>query len=377
MQKIKYERNTGMKFTIDRTTLSDALTNASKASAVRSTIPALEGVLICLKNGVITITGYDLEMGIKCMISPTESFEDGEIVVNAKIFGEMIRKMPAGIVEITSEGDNVTIKSGSVVFNVVGVSGDNYPNIPELKNDICFNVDESVMKSMIRQTIHAVAVTDIKPVHMGSKFHIENNILSVVSVDGVRMAKRVEPVTYNDIDFVVPKKTLDEFMKMLSDEPNDKKISVCIDRNQICFSKEDYIIISRLLEGNFIDYDKIMNFEEKSTAVVNATDFSTALDRTLLLNTDKYKCPVICTFKDDSVHIEIKTSVGKMNDDIPIKFTGEKLEIAFNARYMIDALKNSECDEVRIDFTGPLFPIRIRPLEDESLVGIVLPVRSK
>ena len=377
MQKIKYERNTGMKFTIDRTTLSDALTNASKASAVRSTIPALEGVLICLKNGVITITGYDLEMGIKCMISPTESFEEGEIVVNAKIFGEMIRKMPAGIVEITSEGDNVTIKSGSVVFNVVGVSGDNYPNIPELKNDICFNVDESVMKSMIRQTIHAVAVTDIKPVHMGSKFHIENNILSVVSVDGVRMAKRVEPVTYNDIDFVVPKKTLDEFMKMLSDEPNDKKISVCIDRNQICFSKEDYIIISRLLEGNFIDYDKIMNFEEKSTAVVNATDFSTALDRTLLLNTDKYKCPVICTFKDDSVHIEIKTSVGKMNDDIPIKFTGEKLEIAFNARYMIDALKNSECDEVRIDFTGPLFPIRIRPLEDDSFVGIVLPVRSK
>lgn len=377
MQKIKYERNTDMKFTIDRTTLSDALTNASKASAVRSTIPALEGVLICLKNGVITITGYDLEMGIKCMISPTESFEDGEIVVNAKIFGEMIRKMPAGIVEITSEGDNVTIKSGSVVFNVVGVSGDNYPNIPELKNDICFNVDESVMKSMIRQTIHAVAVTDIKPVHMGSKFHIENNILSVVSVDGVRMAKRVEPVTYNDIDFVVPKKTLDEFMKMLSDEPNDKKISICIDRNQICFSKEDYIIISRLLEGNFIDYDKIMNFEEKSTAVVNATDFSTALDRTLLLNTDKYKCPVICTFKDDSVHIEIKTSVGKMNDDIPIKFTGEKLEIAFNARYMIDALKNSECDEVRIDFTGPLFPIRIRPLEDESFVGIVLPVRSK
>ena len=377
MQKIKYERNTDMKFTIDRTTLSDALTNASKASAVRSTIPALEGVLICLKNGVITITGYDLEMGIKCMISPTESFEDGEIVVNAKIFGEMIRKMPAGIVEITSEGDNVTIKSGSVVFNVVGVSGDNYPNIPELKNDICFNVDESVMKSMIRQTIHAVAVTDIKPVHMGSKFHIENNILSVVSVDGVRMAKRVEPVTYNDIDFVVPKKTLDEFMKMLSDEPNDKKISICIDRNQICFSKEDYIIISRLLEGNFINYDKIMNFEEKSTAVVNATDFSTALDRTLLLNTDKYKCPVICTFKDDSVHIEIKTSVGKMNDDIPIKFTGEKLEIAFNARYMIDALKNSECDEVRIDFTGPLFPIRIRPLEDESFVGIVLPVRSK
>ena len=366
-----------MKFTIDKSVLSDALTNASKASAVRSSIPALEGVLICLKNNEITITGYDLEMGIKCIVSPTEAFEDGEIVVNAKIFGDMIRKMPSGIVEITSVADNVTIRSGNIVFDIVGVSGDNYPNIPELKRDISFEVDESVMKSMIRQTIHAVAVTDIKPVHMGSKFHIENNVLSVVSVDGVRMAKRVEHVDYNDIDFVVPKKTLDEFMRMLSDEPNDKKITVCIDRNQICFSKEDYIIISRLLEGNFIDYEKIMNFEEKSSAVVNALDFSTALDRTLVLNTDKYKCPVICTFENDSLHIEIKTSIGKMNNDLPIKYTGDKLEIAFNAKYMIDSLKNSECDEVRIDFTGALFPIRIRPLEDDSFVGIVLPVRSK
>ena len=366
-----------MKFTIDKSVLSDALTNASKASAVRSTIPALEGVLICLKNNEITITGYDLEMGIKCIISPTEAIEDGEIVVNSKIFGEMIRKMPSGVVEVSTEGDNVNIRSGSVVFDIIGVSGDNYPNIPELKRDISFEVDESVMKSMIRQTIHAVAVTDLRPVHMGSKFHIEDNVLSVVSVDGIRMAKRVEPVQYNDIDFVVPKKTLDEFMKMLSDEPNEKKISVCIDRNQICFSKEDYIIISRLLEGTFIDYEKIMNFEEKSSAVVNALEFSTALDRTLVLNTDKYKCPVICTFDADSLHIEIKTSIGKMNSDLPIKYTGNKLVIAFNAKYMIDALKNSECDEVRIDFAGELFPIRVRPLEDDSFVAIVLPVRSK
>ncbi|MBR5090876.1 MAG: DNA polymerase III subunit beta [Ruminiclostridium sp.] len=366
-----------MKFTIDKSILSEALSNASKACAVRSTIPALEGVLVCLNNNVITVTGYDLEIGIKCIIQPAEAIEDGEIVVNAKIFSEMIRKMPAGLVLIESSGDNVTISSGSIVFDIVGVSGDNYPNIPELKRDISFEVDESVMKSMIRQTIHAVAVTDIKPVHMGSKFHIENNMLSVVSVDGVRMAKRIEPVQYNDIDFVVPKKTLDEFMKMISDEPNEKKVSICIDRNQICFSKEDYVIISRLLEGNFIDYEKIMNFEEKSSAVVNALEFSTALDRTLVLNTDKYKCPVICTFEGDSMHIEIKTSIGKMNSDLPVKYTGERLEIAFNARYMIDALKNSECDEVRIDFTGPLFPIRIRPLEDDSFVGIVLPVRSK
>ena len=366
-----------MKFTIEKSVLSDALTNASKASAVRSSIPALEGVLICLKKGIITVTGYDLEMGIKCIVNPAEALEDGEIVVNARVFGEMIRKMPSGIVEISSVGENVTIRSGSVEYNIVGVSGDNYPNIPELKRDISFEVDEATMKSMIRQTIHAVATTDIKPVHMGSKFHIENNVLSVVSVDGIRMAKRTEKVQYNDIDFVVPKKTLDEFMKMMSDEPNEKKISICIDRNQICFSKQDYIIISRLLEGTFINYENIMNFEEKYTAIVNAVDFSTELDRTLVLNTDKYNCPVVCRFENDSLHIEIQTSIGKMNSDLPIKYSGERFDIAFTARYMIDALKNSECDEVRIDFTNPLAPIRIRPLEDESFVGIVLPVRRK
>ena len=245
-----------MRFKIERNTLSDALVNASKASSSRSSIPALEGVLINLKNDIITVTGYDLEMGIKCKIKPAEAIEEGEVVVNAKIFGEMIRKMPSGLVEIYTENDvNVTLKSGTIVYNVIGVSGNNYPNIPELRNDITFYVDESMLKSMIRQTFHAISTNDMKPVHMGSKFHIKDNIMSVVSVDGARMAKRVEPVQYNDIDFVVPSKTLGELLRMLSDEPNEKQVAICIDRSQICFSKEDYMIISRILEGNFIDYE--------------------------------------------------------------------------------------------------------------------------
>lgn len=366
-----------MKFTIERSTLSDALMNASKASSARSSIPALEGVLIHLKENKITVTGYDLEMGIKCIISPAEAIEEGEIVVNAKVFAEMIRKMPAGLVEISTEGEVVTLKSGSVVYNISGVSGDQYPNIPELRNDITFYIDESMLKSMIRQTFHAIATTDIKAVHMGSKFHIEDNILSVVSVDGVRMAKRVEHVEYNDIDFVVPSKTLGELMRMLSDEENEKKVAICIDRSQICVSKDDYMIISRLLEGNFIDYNRIMNFAETSTAVVNAREFAESLDRTLLLNTDRYKCPVICVFDNDKLYIDIKTALGKMSDVIPIQYGGQKIEIAFNAKYMIDSLRNSECDEVKLDFTGPLSPIRIKPLKDDSYVGIVLPVRNK
>lgn len=367
-----------MKFSIERNTLSDALVNASKASSSRSSIPALEGVLISLKEGVITVTGYDLEMGIKCYIKPNEAIEEGEVVVNAKVFGEMIRKMPSGLVEISTENEvNVTLKSGKVVYNVVGVSGNAYPNIPELRNDITFYVDEGMLKSMIRQTFHAIATTDIKPVHMGSKFSIKDNVLEVVSVDGVRMAKRVENVDYRDIEFVVPSKTLGELMRMLNDDEKEKKVAICIDRSQICFSKEDYMIISRILEGNFIDYNRIMNFEETSSATINARDFASSLDRTLLLNTDRYKCPVICVFDNDEVTIDIKTALGQMSDVIPTKYKGSKIEIAFNAKFMIDALRNSECDEVRIDFSGPLSPIRVKPLGDESYIGIVLPVRNK
>lgn len=374
-----------MKFTIERNVLSEALINASKASSARSSIPALEGVLIHLSDGKITVTGYDLEMGIKCIVEPAESIEEGEVVVNAKIFGEMIRKMPAGIVEISTENEvNVTLRAGTIEYNVVGVSGDQYPNIPELRNDITFYIGESVLKSMIRQTFHAIATTDIKAVHMGSKFHIENNRLSVVSVDGVRMAKREEPVQYEDIDFVVPSKTLGELLRILSDKSSDsdkveeeKKIAVCIDRSQICFSKDDYMIISRLLEGTFIDYNRIMNFNEDTFAVLNAREFSEALDRTLLLNTDRYKCPVICKFENDNLSIDIRTAIGKMSDTMKIQYSGAKLEIAFNAKYMIDSLRNSECDEVKVDFSGPLSPIRIKPLNDDSYIGIVLPVRNK
>lgn len=366
-----------MKFTIERNKLSDALMNASKASSARSSIPALEGVLIHLQEGKITVTGYDLEMGIKCIIDPDNPIEDGEIVVNAKVFAEMIRKMPAGMVEISTEGEVVTLRSGRVVYNISGVSGDQYPNIPELRNDITFYIEESVLKSMIRQTFHAISTNDVRAVHMGSKFHIENKMLSVVSVDGVRMAKRVEPVDYNDIDFVVPSKTLGELMRMLSDEETNKQVAICIDRSQICVSKDDYMIISRLLEGNFIDYNRIMNFKETSTAVVNARELAESLDRTLLLNTERYKSPVICIFDNDKLLIDIKTNLGKMSDELPIQYGGEKIEIAFNAKYMIESLRNSECDEVKLDFSNSLSPIRVKPINDESYVGIVLPVRNK
>lgn len=367
-----------MKFTAEKNKLSEAILNASKATATNSSISALEGILLNLKNNVLTVTGYDLEMGVKNMIPVLTGDEDGEIVLNAKLLGEMIRKMPSGVpIELSTTDDtNVSIKCGSVEFNVIGVSGQDYPNIPELNLETSFTIKENVLKSMIRQTIFAAATTDIKPILQGTLFEIVDNQLRVVCVDGIRVARRVEKVNYRDLSFVAPAKTLNELLRILSDEDTGKDITVNIERNQLGFYRDDYMIISRLLDGDYIDYNRFINFNPTIEAVVNAREFAAALDRTLLL-TEKFKSPVVCTFENDALQINCNTNLGSISDSMKIKYGYEKMEIAFNARFMMDALRNAECDEVKLQFTTPIAPIKIIPLGEEDFTFLVLPVRVR
>ncbi len=368
-----------MKFTIGKSKFSEAINNASKATAHSSPIASLEGILLTLKGKTLTVTGYDLEMGIKSSVEVEEAFGEGEIVVNAKVFGEMVRKMPVSnpiVIEVTDDC-NVFMNCGDIELNVVGISGKEYPNIPELKLETSFQIKENILKSMIRQTIHAVSVSDDRPVQKGSLFEITNNTLSVVSVDGVRIARRMEPVEYKDIHFVVPSKTLSELLRILSDDTDCQDITICIDRSQISFAREDYIIISRLLEGDFFDYHKVIAFPEKSELKVKAADFISSLDRSLLLISEKFKSPVICSFESGRIIIKCKTGLGRINEKIPAEYNGAAMEIAFYARYMIDAVKNCECDEVKIHFTTPLSPVRVMQPEGDEYTAIVLPVRQK
>lgn len=368
-----------MKFTAEKNKLSDAIVNAAKASASKSPNPALEGILVNLKDDIITVTGYDLEMGIKSMIPVTESFEEGEIVLNAKVFGEMVRKMPSGapVLVETIDETNVRVKSGTVEFSLVGISGQEYPNVTELSNDVSFTIKENVLKSMIRQTAYAIATNELKPSYMGSKFDIVDNVLNVVSIDGMRIARRVEPMVHDDLSFIAPAKTLNELLRILSDENTETDVLISIDRNQICVQKNDYMILSRLLEGSFIDYMKVMSAPYQQEVIVNVREFAESLDRTLLLVSDRFKNPVMCTFSNNKVEINCKTNIGKINDEIPVKYSGETFTIAFNAKFMIDALKNSECDEVKMLFSGPLAPIKIVPLGEENFTFLVLPIRQK
>ena len=366
-----------MQLIAERNRLSEAITNASKATATNSSISALEGILLALKGNTLTVTGYDLEIGIKNMIR-VEGKEDGEIVLNARLLGEMIKKMPTGFpISISTTNDtSVLIKCGSVEFNIVGVSGKNYPNIPELDLETSFKIKENVLKSMIRQTIFAAATNEVKPILQGTLFEITDKQLRVVCVDGIRVARRVEKVDYRDLSFVAPAGTLNELLRILSDEETGKDITVNIERNQIGFYRDDYMIISRLLDGEYIDYNRFINFTPTMEAIVNAREFAAALDRAILL-TEKFKSPVVCTMEKDTLFVTCNTNLGSINDKIKIKYGYEKMEIAFNARIMMDALRNTECDEVKLLFTTPIAPIKIVPLGEEDFTFLVLPVRVK
>lgn len=377
-----------MKFLADRNRLADAVTNASKACAHKTALNALDGVLLGLVGDKLTVTGYDMEMGIRSVIA-VDGVEDGEIVVDAKLFAEMVRRMPSGnavTVDVQNDKD-VTVVSGRIKLSLMGTSGNNFPNILELNDSVSFHVREHILKGMLSQIYHAIAQHETNPALMGARFDIHEGILHLVASDGVRMALREAPMKYDDLTFIVPEKTVLELIRNLSDEEGESEVFVVIDRNQTCFMKENYTIFSRLLEGKFVDYKRIMDFSPQREVVLNVRETISALERTLLLITDKFKSPVVCTFEDEVMHMSCRTHLGEILEDIPARFVEHspdvdkdgnavRFEVAFNPRFMIDAMKNSGCDEVRLIFAGKYNPIKVvAPGGGGDFAFIVVPVR--
>ncbi|MDR1754764.1 MAG: DNA polymerase III subunit beta [Eubacterium sp.] len=379
-----------MKFKAEKNRLSEAIINASKACAVKTIFNALDGVLLNLEGDVLTVTGYDLEIGIRIKIK-VEGLEDGEIVVDARLFGDMIRRMPSDCpieISVYNEKD-VSINAGKVKLNINGVSSSNFPNIIELNESVNFKLKEAVVKNMLYQISHAIAQNDINPALMGARFDIEDGILYVVASDGMRLALRKEKINYNNISFILPEKTVTELIRNLSDSYEEENfVTVIIDHNQICFLKENYIIFSRLLDGKFIDYNRIINFQPNREVKVNCRDMIYSLERSLLLITEKYKSPVICSLSAEGgeiMKISCKTNLGSFEENIDVKHSvlnefashSKEFSIAFNPRFMIDALKSSGCDEVKISIMSELSPIKISSVSEGDFVFIVVPVRLK
>ena len=366
-----------MNFSCNRTTIVESLSNVQRAVSAKSNIASLEGILIIAKENSVELCGYDLELGMKTAILANVE-ERGEIIANARLLTDIIRKLPEEIVTIkTDKNLKIRITCGQSDFSLIGINSKEFPELPEVDNPNNIELNASLMKSMIKQTLFATAETDSKPIHTGTLFDIKNKKVSLVSVDGYRLALRQESICQDiDLKFVVPGKTLSEIIRLLPDE-EDKKMKVLVGLRHIIFTVEKYHVISRLLEGEFLDYEATIPEFSTTNALVNTRSFIESIERVSLMITDRLKSPVRCNLSDNLIKLSCNTSIGNAFDEISINQTGDNLEIGFNNKYMLDALKNSDTDEVRIQMNGPLSPIKILPKEGDSFLFLVLPVRLK
>lgn len=371
-----------MKFTCDKNSLCETINNVILAVASKSTMVALEGILLKCNNNQLTLTGYNLELGIIKSI-PVQSTEDGEIIINASLLSNIVNKMPSGEIVFTSDHKLLTvIRCNEVEFTVLGLNAEDYPEIPMINDDKTLSLEQDTFKQMINQTLFAVAQTEQTPVYTGTLFDIEPNMLSVVSVDGYRLAMKKEKINFNDsFQFVVPGKTLNEVQKLLaklsSDEEEKNQIDIRVSSKHIIFELGGYRVISRLLEGDFLDYKNAIPKDSKTKVKVNTREFIESINRASIIINDRAKSPIKCEFSENIVKLNCETTLGKVQDTFPAEMEGDDVKIGFNNKYMFDALKASECDQVLIEMNGPLSPMKVMPLEGEDFLFLVLPVRLK
>lgn len=366
-----------MKIICNTQLLSEACLNVQRAVSTKSSIPAIEGILLEARGGVLTLTGYDLEVAIHTAIN-VRIEEQGSIILGAKLFCDILRRLPDDAVSIeTDERQTAVITSGQAEYSLIGISADEYPELPNIEFDSPLVISRNMLRDMIGKTIFAVATNDAKPVHTGVKFELEENQLRLVAVDGYRLAMRTETLIYkgDETSFVVPAKTLNEVTKLLGEEESTMEIGV--GKRHIMFKIENYVVISRLLDGEFLDYRSAVPASSTTTVKVNTRNITKMVDRTSLIITDRLKSPLRCIFSENSIKTSCITSIGKAMDQIDAEISGARVEIGFNNRYFLDALHAVDTDMVRIELNGALSPMKILPPDGESFLFLVLPVRLK
>ncbi|MBQ4261822.1 MAG: DNA polymerase III subunit beta [Ruminococcus sp.] len=363
-----------MKISCLRTDLQSAVSIVSRAVATKSTIPAMEGVLIKAYSDKLNISGYNLEIGITTEIEATIA-EEGEIVISAKLFLDIVRNLPEEILTVeTDDKLTVYINCGDADYKIMGMSSMEYPDLPTFEQTDAITLGSKTLREMIRQTVYATSENMAKPIYTGSLFEIENSVLTIVAIDGYRMAIRRENVeSQSSTSFVVPGKTQLEILKLLSDD--EEPVDIIIGQRHITFKVKNYRVISRLLEGIFIDYKSTIPQTEKTEVVINTRRLINSVERMSLMNNDRMQSPVRCKVLGDQIKFSCASAVGSANDSIRIPIIGEQVEIGFNNRYMLDALKNTDCDEVKIVLNGTISPIVIKPVQGDSFLFIVVPMR--
>ena len=367
-----------MKFSCEKALLQAAISTTSRAVSPKSSIPALEGILLEAGSD-LRLTGYNLETGIRTIV-PADIREEGTLVLGARLFGEIVRKLPDDIVTFQSENYMVNIKCGMSEFNILGTDPEEFPELPTVEYQNSLILPQSRLKAMISQTLFAVSDNESRPIHTGSLFEVDSEGLTIVSVDGYRLALRHESIDKKEgaetFSFVVPGAALSEVEKICSDV--DEPASVTQGARHVMFKVGDTMLVSRRLEGEFLAYRNAIPRNNAIQVVGETRKLLASIDRVSLIISDKLKSPLRCVFGDNVLSITTKTGIGDAADQCPIEGDGGGLEIGFNNRYLMDALKAAPAEKVRLELTSGVAPCVILPAEgEENFLYMVLPVRLK
>ena len=367
-----------MKFSCEKALLKAAISTTSRAVSPKSSIPALEGILLEAGSD-LRLTGYNLETGIRTIV-PADIREEGTLVLGARLFGEIVRKLPDDIVTFQSENYMVNIKCGMSEFNILGTDPEEFPELPTVEYQNSLILPQSRLKAMISQTLFAVSDNESRPIHTGSLFEVDSEGLTIVSVDGYRLALRHESIDKKEgaetFSFVVPGAALSEVEKICSDV--DEPASVTQGARHVMFKVGDTMLVSRRLEGEFLAYRQAIPRNNTIHVEGDTRALLSSIDRVSLIISDKLKSPLRCVFDSNLLKISTKTAIGDAYDECPLSGDGGGLEIGFNNKYLMDALKAAPADKVRLELTTGVSPCVILPTEgEENFLYMVLPVRLK
>ncbi len=369
-----------MKFSCEKAILQTAVTTAGRVVAPKSSIQALEGVLIEAGGDSLSLSGYNLETGIITTVS-ADVTEGGAIVLSARLFGEILRRMPDDVVSIAVDGCSIHIQCGPTSFDIMGSSDEDFPELPRVDEGLGLSVTQSSLRAMIGQTAFAVSDNESRPIHTGALFEAEGSVLTMVAVDGYRLALRREKLLSQEgegkLSFVVPGAALREVEKICAD--SDEPVTVTQGDRHVTFQIGDTLLVARRLEGEFLNYRQTIPQNNAIVLEADSADLQRSIDRASLIINDKLKSPLRCKFDDGVLSITSKTAMGSAFDACPISGDGKGLEIGFNNRFLLDAVKAAPAQRVRLELNTATSPCLILPQEGEAdhFLYMVLPVRLR
>lgn len=365
-----------MKFTCEKSMLQEAGAVTSRAVPSKSPIASLEGLLFEASD-TLKITGYDLKEAIYTSIEASIA-EKGNMIINARFFNEMIRRLPDGQVTFTcDEKNNITVRCGKIEYNISGLDQSDYPEMPSFDEKSSMEIPQNILKNMIARSIFSVAKEEIRPIYTGALFDIVDKELTIVAVDGYRLARRVETVENCRLEnstFVVPGFALSDVEKICADE--DEPVIVSVGEKHISFTIGSTVVITRRLEGDFLNHRKSVPENFRHVITVKRSEIISVIDRVALVLSDKNGSPVRIRFENNRIHCMCATSAGKAEDACISVGDAEDLEIGFNDRYLLEALKAAETDEIQFCLNTASSPCIIRAADGSAnFTYMILPVR--